>query len=136
MERFQVSSANWWARKLGTPAPATAPQQPTYTTPPARAVSPTLQPFQAPSTPPAVVTEDNIADAAALWQGGQGTKTETTHCPNCGSPNYFSRANQGFQNPNHTGAGASVTTERGTAQVAARCFACNYTGAAAHPSLQ
>lgn len=131
-----MSSANWWARKLGTPPPQTPAPQQHYAYPPSQQVQPGLAPFSAPQTPPAVVTAENITDSAAMWQGGQGTKTETAHCPNCGSPNYFSRANQGFQNPNHTGAGPSVTTERGTAHVAGRCFDCGFTSAATHASLQ
>jgi hypothetical protein len=62
------------------------------------------------------VTGENINQAAGLWQGGQGTKTETSLCPNCGSDLFFSRSNSG-----------SVISQNGMATPAPRCYSCGYT---------
>ena len=65
-----------------------------YGPPPAQAVPMVgAQPFGAVDTSQWVVTQDNIGQLAGYWRGGQGTRTETTPCPKCGSPHYFSRVN-------------------------------------------
>lgn len=110
-------SASWYARKLGAAPPRApyAPQQPTNypgTPPP---------PPHIPPVPPATlpqVTKDNIADAAALWKGGQGTKTETARCPHCGGDHFFSISNA---------PGSKVATQNGMASAAPRCYDCGYT---------
>lgn len=100
-------TSSWWAKKLGTeqsappsPYPRTAPVPPPYVPP---RPTPTQQ-----SAPNVAVTNENIAEVAGLWQGGQATKTEVQNCPNCGSNLFFSRSNAG-------------------SAVAPRCYACGYT---------
>lgn len=104
-----MNNASWWAKKLTNDAPTAAPRQ-TY--PPSQPSPPPRLPAQPPmaprSAPNVQVTADNLAEAATLWQGGEGTRTETQNCPNCGSNLYFSRTNSG-------------------SQVAPRCYACGYT---------
>lgn len=58
----------------------------------------------------------HIGDAITRWRGGQGTKTETQHCPNCGSANFFSRRGQ------------SVTTHNGVMPPAPHCMECGHNG--------
>lgn len=87
-------SADWWARKLGQPAP----RPPGVQLPPPPVLPPLsapVQPQQPAGSPNTQVTGENIVDAAAAWQGGLGTRTETTPCPACGGGLYFSRANVG-----------------------------------------
>lgn len=60
------------------------------------------------SAPGVAVTPENFTDVAGLWQGGQGTRTETSRCPACGGDHYFSRRNSGQQVPAH-------------------CYSCGYT---------
>jgi len=116
-----MSSADWWARKLAAQGrPATAPpqaptQQPSY-------------PHTGPTPPPAplphgaqqeiVVTKDNLVEAAAQWKGGEATRKETQHCPDCGSNNFFSNSS--------SGPGSRVFTQGGAMPVAPRCFDCGY----------
>lgn len=71
----------------------------------------------------------DVIGAAYAWEGGEGTKTETNKCPQCGSSNYFSRQNRPAPGVN-VGGGASGTlvTQNGRFQVASRCFDCNYNG--------
>lgn len=112
-----MSNADWYARRLGQPAP-----QQRGSTPPA---APPAQRYQAPAAPrPDVqVTAANVAEAAALWQGGEGIRTETENCPQCGSDLYFSRANGTGE---AGGSGGRVYTQAGIATVAARCFSCGF----------
>lgn len=99
-------TSSWWAKKLGTeqpPAtsyPRTAPVPPPYVPP---RPTPTQQ-----TAPNVAVTNENIAEVAGLWQGGQATKTEVQNCPNCGSNLFFSRSNSG-------------------SGVAPHCYECGYT---------
>lgn len=121
-----MSTSSWWARKLGNPEPAQQPQpqygypqQPSYpATGPAYHGPPPQQPQ---STQHIQVTKDNVVALTGLWQGGQGTKTETMRCPSCGSGDYFSRAN--------VSGSKMVNTNSGTmAHAAPHCFDCGYNG--------
>lgn len=117
-------SSDWWARKLnGAPPAQQAPpqQQPSY--PQGPAASPYLAP-PPPSTQPQV-TKENIHEVAGLWKGGKATKTETSHCPNCGGANYFSMAN----GESLGGAGARLMTQNGQVSTSPRCFNCGYNSA-------
>lgn len=116
------SSSSWWARKLGTepqrPAPtpqygqpASYPQTPVYGGPP---------PLQ-PSTQHVQVTKDNIVAMTGMWKGGQGTKTETSRCPNCGGTDFFSRSNVNGSRIINSNSGT-------TASAAPHCFDCGYNG--------
>lgn len=116
-----MSSDGWWARKLGNPPPAVpqyqqqsypATQQPSYRPPPLGAQTP-LQHVQ--------VTKDNVVELAGLWQGGQGTKTETSRCPQCSSGDYFSRMNVSGSRVVNTSSGT-------TASAAPHCFDCGFNG--------
>lgn len=80
---------------------------------PSRAV-PAYQP--APQQKNVQVTGENVAEVAMTWQGGEGTRRETSNCPNCGSNLYFSRSN--------TGTTVSIS---GMATPAPRCYSCGYT---------
>lgn len=100
-----MSSSSWWANKMGQQAPAA--DRPPVSPRPAPALPPYPQPTVQ-SAPNIAVTQDNIQEAAMLWQGGEASRTETRLCPNCGSDHYFSRANSGRQVP-------------------ARCYDCGYT---------
>lgn len=114
-----MGASDWYARKLGEQRPA-QPQQPTppashpgYAPPPMGGHGPTSE-----ATPTINTTADVIAGAGA-WKGGQGTKTETTKCPACGSTNYFSRSNApGVMNAN-TGQ---------TVKPNPMCLGCGYNG--------
>lgn len=113
-------SADWYARKLAAmkgapPPPPVAPAPPSYPQ-----TGPTPPPAQLPAgvQQEIVVTPDNLMAAASQWKGGKGTQTETQHCPDCGSPNYFSNAS--------SGAGSKVYTQNGIASVSGRCYECGY----------
>ena len=108
-------SSDWFARKLagGRPAP---PQhvQPSYPQgPPPPTYIPPVPQSQQPQ-----VTKDNIAEVAGLWKGGEGTRKETTKCPNCGGDAFFSIQNA---------PGSRIATQNGMASAAPRCFECGYT---------
>ena len=103
--------SDWWAKKLGNQPPARQPLPPLA--PPAPP-APRWQP-ETPQ-PPAQITDENALDAAFTWKGGEGTRTETTPCPQCGSDLYFSRANSG-----------GMVTPRGMAAPAPRCYSCGFT---------
>lgn len=115
-------SADWWARKLaqtqGAPPPPQQPRQPSY---PQTGQTPPPAPLPPLQQQEIVVTKDNIVEAAGQWKGGAATRTETQHCPDCGSNNYFSNSS--------SGAGSRVYTQNGVASVAPRCFECGYTTA-------
>lgn len=103
--------STWWERKLNAPAHTPPPAS----RPPDRNL-PRL-PEQTPRNAPNIqVNADNFAEASTHWSGGEGTRTETGICPNCGSDLYFSRSNAG-----------AVYSERGTAAPAPRCYACGFT---------
>lgn len=96
------SAADWWARKLSgattSPTPGSA-QYPT-TGPP-----PPIPPFGQPS---------GFLDAAARWQGSEAAqRTESGHCPECGSGNYFARKRSEQGMPMR-------------AEAAPHCFDCGY----------
>jgi hypothetical protein len=123
-----MSSADWFAKKLGGGAPArtytppTAPayNQPSYPQgPPPPAYVPPVPQGQQPK-----VTAENIAQVAGLWKGGEATRKETSTCPNCGGNAYFSMTNAN---------GSKVATQHGMASAAPRCFECGYT---THHGLQ
>jgi len=119
-----MSSADWYARKLAGRQPArtsTPPQSP-----PAPVRIPSVPTHDHTAQPEVKVTTENLAEAAALWQGGQGTKTEQQLCPHCGSNLYFSRSNGTGESG---GSGARIVTQSGMASVAPRCFSCGYTSA-------
>lgn len=101
-------SNTWWTRKLAGDQPSAPPSTlpPTSPKPPAR-VAPAPRPAQQ-NMPDVHVTDQNFAEAATLWQGGEAARTETQNCPNCGSNLYFSRSNAGTA-------------------AAPRCYACGYT---------
>ena len=122
-----ADSSGWWASKLGH-----APQQPNMRQQPV-AYPPQGYPQAPPGYPPAPqqgyppqgypqqqqidtsqiqVTPENLAELTKLWQGGEATKTETTPCPKCGSPHYFSRSNRVSRLP------APAPT----------CYTCGYNG--------
>lgn len=103
--------SDWWSKKLANPQRTEARPLPPLTPP---QTPPPWVP-QAPQ-PPAQITDENALDAALTWRGGEGTRTETTSCPNCGSDLYFSRANSG-----------GMVTPRGMATPAPRCYSCGFT---------
>lgn len=125
-----MSSSSWWARKLGTEPQQPAPQwspAPVQTVPGHAASYPATGPaYQGPppmgaQTQHIQVTKDNVVALTGLWQGGQGTKTETQRCPQCGSSDYFSRAN--------VSGSKMVNTNSGTmAHAAPHCFDCGHNG--------
>ena len=120
-----MSNAEWYARRLGKnrpPPPRATP--PTGPAPPVRI--PPASSYTGEQQPAVEVTAENLAEVAALWKGGQGTKTENQKCPNCSSDLYFSRSNGTGEGG---GSGAKVYTQNGMATVAPRCYACGYTPA-------
>lgn len=124
-----MSSADWWARKLGQqqaqqqqPRPQQYAPAPSY---PQTGPTPPPAPLPQGAQQEIVVTKDNILEAAAQWKGGKAMRTETSHCPDCGSANYFSNAN----GESLGGAGSRVFTQGGAMPVAPRCFECGYTTA-------
>jgi len=111
-------SSGWWAKKLGTPAPPQQQQAPSYpaTGPVYRGPAPLP-----PATENTQVTKDNVVEMAGRWQGGQGTKTETSTCPQCGSGDYFSRTNVPGSKVINTNSGS-------TSGAAPHCYSCGYNG--------
>ncbi len=107
-----MSTNNWWANKLaGNQPPAQSrPSTPPVAPPPAARIP--QVPSHAPGNPQQniAVNAENIMEAAALWQGGQATRTETQNCPSCNSHLYFSNQNS---KPGASG----------------RCFSCGYSQA-------
>lgn len=119
-----MSSSDWYARKLGNQQPSSYTRSSTPPSGPSAPARIEQVPQHTRAQQPEVqVTAENMAEAAALWQGGQGTKTETQSCPNCGSHLYFSRSNGTGESG---GSGAKVFTHSGAMPVAARCFSCGY----------
>lgn len=125
-----MTSSSWWARKLGN-EPAAPPQHQGYPqqqgypqAPSYPATGPGYHgpPPQQPQTTEHIqVTKENVVALTGLWKGGQGTKTETQSCPNCGSGDYFSRAN--------VSGSKMVNTNSGTmAHAAPHCFDCGHNG--------
>lgn len=119
--------SGWWQRHLGQPqAPAPqyqqpqgyqqAPQYPPQGPPqaPQYQQAPQGYPQQqgAIDTSQIRVTGENLYEAAQLWQGGPGTRTETQHCPQCGGNHFFSR---------------TTGTTRGPAP-APLCYDCGFNG--------
>jgi hypothetical protein len=91
-------TSGWWARKLGNArlpqrAPQYVPQQPQL--PPQGDLYAQPQGYPAPQQPfdPSRirVTTENLFQVAGLWKGGPAHRTDTEPCPECGSPQYFSR---------------------------------------------
>lgn len=121
-------SADWWARKLaqqqGAPPPAPQHQAAQY---PRTGPTPPPAPLPQGAQQEIRVTPENLMEAASQWKGGKGTATETSHCPDCGSANYFSNSN----GESLGGAGARVFTQHGAMQAAPRCFECGFS--TAHP---
>lgn len=101
-------TSSWWAKKLGNdqPAPSRSPVPPSSPAPVPR-VAPAPRPVQQ-QVQNIHVTDQNFAEAATQWRGGEAARTENRNCPNCSSDLYFSRSNTG-------------------SQVAGRCYACGYT---------
>ena len=115
-------SASWFARKLGGAQPAPQayvpppqqyvppPQPPAY---PQQPVYPQqFQPQQYQQPQPQQVDGETllraaregfidigtaVREGAKLWKGGKGVKTETTNCPECDSPHFFSRKGRGVR---------------------------------------
>ena len=118
-----MSNADWYARRLGAQRPhprvGTPPQGP-----PVPLRIPSVPTHDRTQQPEVKVTAENLAEAAALWQGGQGTKTEKQNCPHCHSDLYFSRSNGTGE---AGGSGSRLVTNNGVATVAPRCFSCGYT---------
>lgn len=95
--------SDWYARKLAqmqgqappAPAPTSYPaQHPGYGVPQQPQGPPTQQgPTHQYDTSQIQVTNENVAEVAGLWQGGEGTKKETTRCPECHRNSFFSRSN-------------------------------------------
>ena len=101
-----MSSANWFAKKLGTapqPSPAAPPQS--YREPPPQNPSPQPGPDQYPQQPsqdraPQGATPDQAYAAFQRWMatgttaGGAAHKTgKVGECPGCGSGNYLELKN-------------------------------------------
>jgi hypothetical protein len=69
-----MSNADWWAKKLGQPAPQGRPDP-----------SPTMPPSQQPMAPMPAFPQQQTAKAQSASQ--------TATCPDCGSGNYFAIQN-------------------------------------------
>jgi hypothetical protein len=108
---------SWWANKLGlTPQQPQTPLQ-AFQAPPQQQQAPQYQ--QQVQQPYAAPKPENFSQAMAMVQqgiipteGGQAAKTDPYSCPECGSPNYFSRKANGV----------------GGAVPAPHCFGCGYNG--------
>lgn len=106
-------SSSWFARHLGTAPPAQPqayqpppqqyqqPQAPVY--PQQQGYPPQGYPQQqAPQMPPQAPAINSIHDvvpAMGMWQGGEGTRTETQRCPSCGGDHFFSRSQGARRGP-------------------------------------
>lgn len=119
-----MSNADWYARRLGQPAPPQRSATPPASPPAPYRVPPVPQ-HSREQQPEVKVTTENLAEAASLWHGGQGT-ADASGCPNCNSPLFFSRSNGTSE---AGGSGARLVTQNGIATVAPRCFACGYSPA-------
>lgn len=119
-------SADWYAKKLGNPRPGPRESTPPYTPSVPQRIAEVPTHSRSQQQPEVKVTAENLAEAAALWKGGQGTKTEQQTCPHCNSDLYFSRANGTAETG---GSGARVFTNHGMATVAPRCFSCGFSSA-------
>lgn len=125
-----MSSASWWANKLGQP------QQPQrgITLPP---VAPPQQVVQQPQPQPAPATqpvapakevldpskdpnaEVSMGEAMRLWKGGEAHRMEgSMACPDCGSTTGYTA---------YSGRGASGSRVNGQ-QPRPHCFECGYNG--------
>jgi hypothetical protein len=110
---------SWWASKIAgqTPAPQQPPQQapqayqqpqqPVYyqqQAAPPPGVQYVVQPPQPGPAPVQYQPQEQISvmdalrqklitpiQAASMWRGGKGVRTETERCPECGSDHYFTR---------------------------------------------
>lgn len=103
---------NWWAEKLNNGRPAVPQQQPVYPSPqhPAGPIAggfpapPGQQPPQQPPAPPEEAPPPPGAENSALpgwwnWRGNRkGAAAESTNCPSCGSPRYFTQRSGGVLN--------------------------------------
>jgi len=69
-----MSNSDWWAKKLGQPAPQGRPDS-----------SPTMPPSQQPMAPMPAFPQPQTAKAQSASQ--------TATCPDCGSGNYFAIQN-------------------------------------------
>jgi hypothetical protein len=58
------------------------------------------------------VTIDNLWGAMQTWRGGKAHKIDSEPCPECGSPNFYSRTDGARRGP----------------PPAPHCFACGYNG--------
>ncbi|HET7110152.1 MAG TPA: hypothetical protein VFI41_04730 [Gemmatimonadales bacterium] len=87
---------------------------------------PAQQPMDDGSPPPTWIIDPQTGQKklnTMAWKGGRATKTETGHCPNCGSSNFFSRA-QG-----HQGERIGVVNQHGQhCAPAPQCADCSYNG--------
>jgi hypothetical protein len=95
--------SDWWARHLGPArreAPSPVPrQQQASNFPPGGYQQPQDQQIYAQpqtqefDTSQIRVTPENFMQVARFWKGGQAHRVDTQPCPQCGSGQYFSRAN-------------------------------------------
>ena len=98
---------SWYQRKIsqarGQPAQpqryppmGPSPQQPSYVQnqPQYDRGTQQVQPVQ-----PEQVTVQNLYEAAGQWRGGPGARANPDPCPQCGSNQYFSRANGSKRGP-------------------------------------
>lgn len=110
------SSADWYARKLGRApsqpqggpviGPRPAPRQPPVFVPQGGRAVPVEQQPQTVSPQGVHIPVDeqgqvHAGDAWQVWQGKDGVKEmkELGGCPECGSPNYFARAQGVLRGP-------------------------------------
>jgi hypothetical protein len=113
-----ANNLDWYARKIaslrGGQAAPPAPQyrQPNHPQPQQQRPLPQVQqmPQQQQEMPP--VTMENLYAAAGYWQGGQAHKVDREPCPECGSPQYYSRAGGARRGP----------------PPAPHCYNCGYNG--------
>lgn len=110
-----MNSADWWARKLGAPAPQQPPPQqypqpqgyPADVAPPQH---PAAYGQPAPDTKLGNINDFRARLSAGQTKGGPAARLETGKCPGCGSGNFFAH-----RSGNHTGQ-----------QAAPHCFDCGY----------
>jgi len=121
-------SSDWWSKKLSGEKPVTSTNRsfnpvipPTSGT--IRFPQPII-PQQGPDEPQRVLRPDldsqaqiTMGEALRLWKGGEAAKKQgDVTCPECGSPNVFTRSSR-----------AASTSIQGKSP-APRCFECGWNG--------
>ena len=123
-----MSSASWWANKLGQTQqpqrgitlPPVTPQQPVvqpqHQEQPPQPVSPSVDVLDPTKDPNAEVS---MGEAMRLWRGGEAHKVEgNMACPDCGSTTGYTA---------YSGRGASGSRVNGQ-RPRPHCFECGYNG--------